>query len=108
MGTPALTPGLFMQAAPLLQTGESIAITAYLALDPMFIAFVSFGLAVQTLHSSTATSITLLKTFVGTVPAITVVGERLLSAGWVGLGLILIAVVVLPTARQTHVAPVSP
>lgn len=80
----------------------------YLALGPMFVEYVFFGIAMRTLHSTTATSITLLEPFVATVLAITMVGDRLLAAGWVGLGLILIAVVLLATARQTHSAPVSP
>lgn len=108
MAAVALTPILLMLGAPLLQSGESIAITAYLALGPMFIAYVCFGIAMRTLHSSTATSITLLEPFVATVLAISVVGERLLAVGWIGLGLILVAVVVLVTARQPHAALVSP
>ena len=54
----------------------------------------------RTLRSSTATTITLLEPFVATLLAVIIVGERLEPLGWVGLGLILISVTVLATARQ--------
>ncbi|MGV8896031.1 MAG: DMT family transporter [Rhodoglobus sp.] len=108
LGAIALAPVLLLLGDPLIQSSDTIAIAAYLALGPMFVAYVFFGVALRTLTSSTATSITLLEPFVATLLAVVVVGERLLVAGWIGLALVLVPVVVLATARQKRVEPLSP
>jgi DME family drug/metabolite transporter len=100
LGAIVLLPVLLLTGAPLLQSGQSIGIAAYLALGPMFLAYVLFGIGMRTLRSSTATTITLLEPFVATLLAVIVVGERLELLGWIGLALILGAVTVLSTARQ--------
>lgn len=108
LGALALVPVLLVFGAPLLQSGRSIGIAAYLALGPMFVAYLLFGIGMRTLRSSTATTITLLEPFVATLLAVVVVGERLDPIGWVGLGLILAAVTVLATARQPRSNRASP
>ncbi len=108
IGAVALAPILALLGGPLLQSAQTVGIAAYLALGPMFVAYVFFGIAMRTLRSSTATSITLLEPFVATILAVVVVGERLLASGWVGLALILASVLVLATARHNHVEPYSP
>jgi len=100
LGAIALLPVLLLLGAPLLQSPTSLGIAAYLALGPMFVAYILFGRGMRTLRSSTATTITLLEPFVATVLAILIVGERLEPVGWAGLALILVAVTVLSTARQ--------
>ncbi len=108
LGAVALTPVLLALGGSLLQSGNTIAIGAYLALGPMFLAYVFFGIAMRTLRSSTATSITLLEPFVATLLAVFVVGERLLIGGWIGLAMVLVPVVVLATARHNQQEPHSP
>jgi DME family drug/metabolite transporter len=100
MGAVALAPVLIVFGAPLLQSLQTVGIAGYLALGPMFVAYLLFGVGMRTLNSSTATTITLLEPFVATILAVLVVGERLDVIGWVGLGLILVAVTVLATARR--------
>ena len=100
LGAIALLPVLLLLGGPLLQSATSIGIATYLALGPMFLAYVLFGIGMRTLNSSTATTITLLEPFVATLLAIIVVGERLDPLGWFGLALILVAVTILATARQ--------
>jgi DME family drug/metabolite transporter len=100
LGAVALLPVLLVFGAPLLQSGQTVGIAAYLALGPMFLAYLLFGVGMRTLRSSTATTITLLEPFVATILAVLVVGERLEPVGWVGLGLILVSVTVLATARR--------
>lgn len=95
---------LLALGAPLLQSWNSVAIASYLALGPMFVAYLLFGVGMRTMSSSTATSITLLEPAVATLLAVVVVGERLAVVGWVGLALILAAVSVLATARQPPAA----
>jgi len=100
LGAVLLTPVLLSTGAPLLRSGETIAITAYLALGPMFVAYLFFGSALRVLRSSTATTITLLEPVVATVLAVVVVGERLTSLGWFGIALILAGVAIIATATR--------
>lgn len=108
LGAVGLLPVLLITGAPLLQSGLTIGISAYLILGPMVAAYVLFGIGMRTLRSSTATTITLLEPFVATILAVVVVGERLDLVGWVGLALILLAVTVLATARQPTSSSTQP
>ncbi len=100
LGAIVLLPVLVVLGGPLLQSATTVGIAAYLALGPMFVAYLLFGIGMRTLRSSTATTITLLEPFVATLLAVLVVGERLGAIAWVGLALIVVAVTVLATARQ--------
>ncbi|MCU1410452.1 MAG: hypothetical protein JWR04_1159 [Rhodoglobus sp.] len=100
LGAIALAPVLIFFGGPLLQSWQTVGIAGYLALGPMFVAYLLFGVGMRTLRSSTATTITLLEPFVATILAVLVVGERLDLVGWLGLALILVAVTVLATARR--------
>lgn len=108
LGAVPLALVLLVLGAPLLQSWATVGIAAYLAVGPMFAAYVLFGIGLRTLRSSTATTITLLEPFVATILAIVVVGERLTPAGWVGLVLILVAVTALATARLPGSRPAEP
>ncbi|TXN29012.1 DMT family transporter [Lacisediminihabitans profunda] len=99
VGAVALLPVLLATGGPLLQSPTTIGITAYLALGPMFVAYLLFGIGLRTIRSSMATTITLIEPVVATVLAVLVVGERLSATGWAGLAVILGAVCVLVAAR---------
>ena len=107
-GALALAPLLLVLGGPLLQSATTVGIAAYLAIGPMFTAYVFFGIAMRTLESSTATSITLLEPLVATLLAVLVVGERLLAVGWLGLAVVLVSVLALATARQQRSGLESP
>jgi DME family drug/metabolite transporter len=96
---------LLVVGAPLLGSLQNVGLAAYLALGPMFVAYLFFGWGIRALRSSTVTVITLLEPLVATLLAILVVGERLDPLGWVGLALIIIGVAVLSSARQPQTAP---
>ena len=100
LGAIGLLPVLLVTGAPLLQSTLSLGISVYLALGPMVIAYLLFGLALGTLRSSVATTITLLEPLVATVLAVLVVGERLAVLGWIGLALIIAGVTVMTAARH--------
>ena len=108
VGGLALLPVLVVFGSPLVQSWSSVGIVAYLAIGPMFVAYLLFGIGMRTLRSSTATTITLLEPFIATLLAVLVVGERLAAVGWTGLALILIAVTVLATARQPRLSNAPP
>jgi DME family drug/metabolite transporter len=99
-GAVLLLPVLLVTGAPLLQSPATIGIAAYLALGPMFLAYLLFGIGLRGIRSSVVTTITLLEPVVATVLAVTVVGERLAPIGWAGLALVLIGLTVLVSARR--------
>jgi len=101
VGVVALLPVLFLLGAPLLQSGQTVSIAAYLAVGPMFVAYLLFGYGVTHMRSSVVTTVTLIEPLVATVLAVIVVGERLEPVGWVGLVFILAGVTILVTARQS-------
>jgi DME family drug/metabolite transporter len=108
LGALPLAVVLLSVGEPLLQSGRALGLAAYLAIGPMFVAYLLFGIGMRTLRSSTATTITLLEPFVATLLAVIVVGERLSPVGWAGLVLILVSVTVLATARQPGTFRQSP
>jgi DME family drug/metabolite transporter len=94
IGGMLLLPILVTTGAPLLQTPQTLAITAYLALGPMFVAYIFFGIGLRGVRASTATTLSLIEPLVATILAVAVVGERLLPLGWAGLALIAIGVAI--------------
>jgi DME family drug/metabolite transporter len=99
-GAILLLPVLILTGAPLLQSAQTVGIAAYLAVGPMFVAYLLFGIGLRSIPSSTVTTITLLEPVVATVLAVAVVGERLALVGWVGLVLVLAGLTVLVSARR--------
>lgn len=93
---------MILTARPLLESPLNVGIAAYLAVGPMFLAYVAFARALRALRSSTVTVVTLLEPLVATLLAVAIVGERLEPSGWVGLALILVGVTVLSTARHSR------
>jgi drug/metabolite transporter, DME family len=100
LGAVPLTIVLLVTGAPLVQSVENVSIIAYLALGPMFVAYVLFGVGLRALRSSVVTVITLLEPLVATLLAVVIVGERLDPLGWVGLAVILVGVSLLSPARR--------
>ena len=94
-GAVLLSPVLIATGAPLAQSTESIGITLYLAVGPMFIAYLLFGSGLRTVPSSTATIITLIEPAVATVLAVAVVGERFGVGGWLGIGLVVVGILII-------------
>ncbi|HET8895661.1 MAG TPA: EamA family transporter [Protaetiibacter sp.] len=98
-GAVLLLPVLALTGAPLLADVTSLGIAAYLALGPMFVAYLLVGVALRTMRASSVTTIALLEPVVATVLAVVVVGERLEPLAWAGLLAILGGIVVLVSAR---------
>jgi len=100
LGALVLLPVLSVTGAPLLHSAQTVGISVYLALGPMLVAYLLFGIALGSFRSSSATTITLIEPLVATILAVVVVGERLAVAGWIGLALILAGVTAMTAARQ--------
>jgi DME family drug/metabolite transporter len=115
LGGVLLVPVLLATGAPLLASPRAFAVAAYLALVPMFLGYVLFGVGLTRVRPSTATTLTLAEPAVAAVLAVVVVQQRLNPAGWAGLAVIAVALVVLTatspsppragrTARQGRLA----
>lgn len=100
LGAVVLAPVLIATGAPLLERAESVAIAGYLAVAPMFLAYLLFGFGLRSIRSSVATTVTLIEPVVAAALAVLVVGERLAPGGWIGIVVILVGVAALVTARQ--------
>lgn len=100
LGSIPLLVLLAVVGGPLLQSWQSVGLTTYLALGPMLLAYVLFGVGLRSVRSSSATTITLLEPLFATLLAVLVVGERLSPVGWGGFGLVLVGLGVLVTARR--------
>ena len=105
LGALFLVPVLAVTGAPLLGSAGSIGIAAYLAIGPMFLAYLLFGAGLRTVRSSTATTLTLVEPLVATILAVLVVGERPGPVGWVGLVLVLASVTALVLSGRVSTGP---
>lgn len=107
-GAVLLLPVLIATGAPIVQHPESIGLAAYLALGPMFLAYLLVGVALRALRSSTVTTVALLEPVAATILAVVVVGERLEPLAWLGIGFIMAGIVVLVTARPPRIRTRAP
>jgi DME family drug/metabolite transporter len=105
LGSLGLFPVLFLTGGSILNSPGNVAIAGYLAIGPMFVAYVFFGLGLGVLRSSAVTTITLLEPVVATILAVVVVGEGLTLVGWMSTLLILAGVTILASARSAPDGP---
>ena len=106
VGGALLMPVLFLTGAPLLESWNNFAVGAYMALVPMFLGYVFFGLGLARVTASTATTLSLAEPVVAAMLAVVIVGERLPAAGWIGVGLVIasLAVLTVPVRRNVRTA----
>lgn len=83
-----------------LQSPTNMTVALYMALGPMFVGYLLFGIGLRTVTASQATLITLLEPLIATVLAVTIVGESLSFSGWGGMVLIFISLIVLIMPRK--------
>ncbi|WP_282603784.1 EamA family transporter [Paracoccus sp. PARArs4] len=88
LGGLLLMPVLALSGGAFLGSAGNFAVGAYMALVPMFLGYVAFGLGLAAISTSLATTITLFEPVVAAILAVVIVGERLPAHGWVGVGLI--------------------
>lgn len=108
LGGLLLMPALAVTGAPILHNAVNVSVVAYLALVPMFLGYVLFGLGLTKVPASTATTVTLTEPAIATILAVVVVGERLSPAGWGGLsiiGTVLLILAVAPTQSRSGTTP---
>ena len=106
VGALLLMPVLLITGAPLLASVNNFSVGLYMAVVPMFLAYLLFGRGLTVVRASLATTITLLEPVVAALLAVMVVGEKLSLTGWFGIGLIsaclLIATLRKPVKNRTN------
>ena len=105
LGEALLMPVLVLTGAPLLASGTNLAVAAYMALVPMFLGYVLFGIGLTAVSASEATTVTLSEPAVAAVLAVVVVGEQLGTVGWIGVAIIGLVLVVLAAAPTNAAVP---
>ncbi|NLA29573.1 MAG: EamA family transporter [Propionibacterium sp.] len=90
-----LMPVLLATGAPLVSSTQAFAVACYMALVPMFVGYLLFGYGLMRVPASTATTITLIEPAVAAILAVVIVGERLALLGWMGLGILACALMIL-------------
>lgn len=98
VGGALLMPVLVITGGPLLESVQSFSVAAYMAIVPMFIGYLLFGLGLARIPASSATTITLLEPAVATLLAVVIVGEHVAPIGWIGMLAIGLALVVIARA----------
>lgn len=100
-----LMPVLLMTGAPFLASWNNAAVGIYMALVPMFLGYLCFGVGLARISASMATTITLIEPVVAALLAVVIVGERLAPMGWMGVALIIscLVVITLPFKRSSSV-----
>lgn len=88
LGGLLLMPVLLASGAPFLAAWPNAAVGLYMALVPMFLGYIAFGMGLARIPASLATTITLTEPVVAALLAVGLVGERLSPAGWLGVALI--------------------
>ncbi|EKT63534.1 DMT family transporter [Providencia burhodogranariea] len=95
VGGALLIPVLIMTGAPLLDSWTNAGVGIYMALVPMFIGYVCYGIGLARIKASTAITITLIEPVIAALLAVTLIGEQLLVMGWVGIGLIILCLIII-------------
>jgi DME family drug/metabolite transporter len=95
LGGALLVPVLLATGAPVVASPRSFAVASYMALVPMFLGYLLFGVGLARVRPSTATTLTLAEPAVAALLAVVVVQQRMSGVGWAGLAVIALALVVL-------------
>ncbi|WP_273727752.1 DMT family transporter [Brucella gallinifaecis] len=94
LGGLLLMPVLIVAGGPFLASWNNAAVGIYMAIVPMFLGYVCFGIGLARIPASMATTITLIEPVVAAILAIIIVGERLPLMGWFGVALVISCLVV--------------
>ncbi|GAA3851838.1 DMT family transporter [Streptomyces sedi] len=100
LGALVLLPVLAVTGGPLLGSARGLAVTGYLAVVPMCLAYLLFGAGLARVRASTAVTLSLFEPLVAAVLAVTVVGERLDAFGWFGVALVVGGLAALTVRRR--------
>lgn len=100
-----LMPVLVATGGPFLASWNNAAVGIYMAVVPMFLGYLSFGIGLARIPASMATTITLIEPVVAAMLAILIVGERLPPLGWMGVALVVSCLVVITLPAGPRLRP---
>lgn len=103
-----LTPAFFIGGPGPLLSVRGLVILAYLAIIPMALAYILFGVGLRGLPASTATTLALAEPVVATLLATVILHERISAQGWVGLGLIIVGILLIAAVERRTPPDVIP
>jgi len=103
IGATILLPSLFFTGDNLFTTTNNLMIALYMAIVPMFLGYLLFGLGLRSMDASKATLITLLEPVIATLLAIYIVGEMFDIYGLVGMFLIAICLTLQMIKRPNNI-----
>jgi drug/metabolite transporter, DME family len=104
LGGLLLLPVLLTTGATLIDSPRTMTVVAYLALIPVCLGYLLFGRGLAAVSASTATSLSLLEPGLAAMIAMLVLGERLSTHGYAGLGLLLVGLVIVTRAAGMRVS----
>ncbi|GAA4899486.1 DME family drug/metabolite transporter [Stackebrandtia albiflava] len=88
LGAVLLLPVLAVTSGDLLTSRAGWLVVGYLAVVPMFLAYLLFGAGIRRVGASAGTTLSVCETVVATVLGVLVVGERLGPVSWAGVALV--------------------
>ncbi|MGW8376665.1 EamA family transporter [Streptomyces sp. ODS28] len=104
LGAAVLLPVFALTGGALVGEPRGLAVAGYLAVVPMFLAYVAFGAGLARVTPSAATTLSLFEPVVAAALGVVVVGERLGAWAWVGIALVLAGLLIL-TVRSSPRRP---
>ncbi|RKN05806.1 DMT family transporter [Streptomyces radicis] len=99
-----LLPVLMATGGPLVGEPRGVAVVAYLAVVPMWLAYALFGAGLARVSASTATTLSLFEPVVAAALGVVVVGERLGGLAWAGVALIVAGLALMTARRRSRAA----
>ncbi|MDR4534697.1 EamA family transporter [Glutamicibacter sp. PS] len=105
LGGLLLMPVFVITSHGLFAAAHNVLVLAYLAVIPMFLGYLLFGMALTHVSASTATTVTLSEPAVAAVLAVLIAGERLGVYGWCGIALIGLSLILLLSPARPRVKP---
>ncbi|WP_078900342.1 DMT family transporter [Streptomyces sp. SBT349] len=100
LGAGVLLPLFVVTGGAVVSEPRGVAVAAYLAVVPMWLAYGLFGAGLARVRVSTATTLTLFEPVVAAVLGVVVIGERLSALAWAGVALIVAGLAVMTVRRR--------
>ena len=104
LGGLLLLPLLIMTGTPLLTSWQNAAVGGYMAVFPMCMGYLCYGMGLARIKASVATAITLLEPVVAALLAVFFLGESLSPVGWSGIGLIIFSLIITAWPRRNKLS----
>ncbi|MCI1748135.1 MAG: DMT family transporter [Acidipropionibacterium sp.] len=99
-----LVPWFLLAGPGPLVSPRGLAVLAYLAVVPMALGYLLFGYGLRQVPASAATTLALTEPMMATLLATSTLGEKLAPAGWIGLSLVGVGIVLSAMSQSRSAA----